>query len=98
MSAQVNFYPIRRGYYHNGMSMSWTYGWVLPASVNAKNSFGGYVGASEWDFFFRDGDRLVAVRVPDTTHPNYNVPITTELAQPLDRAEIQRAAAAGPAH
>ena len=30
-------------------------GWVLKGTVNAKNSFGGYVGAKPYQFMFREG-------------------------------------------
>lgn len=32
-----------------------TYGYLLTGTVNAKNSFGGYVGAKRYGFVFRDG-------------------------------------------
>jgi len=30
-------------------------GWVVNVGINAKNSFGGYTGASAYDFCIRDG-------------------------------------------
>ena len=35
-----------------------TYGWAVNCTVNAKNSFGGYVGAKPYGFLFQ-GDRIV---------------------------------------
>lgn len=31
------------------------YGWSVCAAINSKNSYGGYTGAQEFWFFFRDG-------------------------------------------
>ena len=36
------------------------YGWGLSCSINAKNSYGGYTGAHDYQFFFR-GDTLERV-------------------------------------
>ncbi|HMS26260.1 MAG TPA: hypothetical protein PKC80_02675 [Burkholderiaceae bacterium] len=34
---------------------SYTYGWIVHFEVNAKNSYGGYVGYKEYSVVFRDG-------------------------------------------
>jgi hypothetical protein len=39
------------------------YGWMVTADVNAKNSYGGYVGVKQYKFFFR-GDTLIHVVTP----------------------------------
>lgn len=39
--------------------------WESPLHVNAKNSFGGYVGFKTWSFYYRDGS-LFAVDAPET--------------------------------
>ena len=36
------------------------HGWSVPVTYNAKNSYGGYVGAKQYYFWFRSG-RLVGV-------------------------------------
>jgi hypothetical protein len=36
------------------------YGYLLPASVNAKNSYGGYTGARQYQFMFRNGELVAA--------------------------------------
>lgn len=41
------------------------YGYGLSANVNAKNSFGGYVGSRAYFFFFRDGKLAAALESPD---------------------------------
>jgi hypothetical protein len=38
-----------------------TYGWMVAAQINAKNSFGGYTGFTPYQFFFVEGG-LVIVR------------------------------------
>ncbi|WP_153164303.1 hypothetical protein [Stenotrophomonas nematodicola] len=38
-----------------------TYGWRLMCNVNSKNSFGGYTGAKQYGFLFREG-RLVTAQ------------------------------------
>jgi hypothetical protein len=45
-----------------------TYGYLLTGTVNAKNSFGGYVGATPYQFLFRDG-RLVYSARQDCLQP-----------------------------
>jgi len=39
------------------------YGWTVKATVNAKNSYGGYVGFKTYTFLFR-GERLVQTMAP----------------------------------
>ncbi len=63
-SAQYQFSPIRKSYYVEKSHGTPIFAWGRPASVNAKNSFGGYVGARMYMFFFRDGN-LVRVYTPE---------------------------------
>lgn len=62
MSAQWQCSDVAQQYVSNGRLRGGgtLYGWGLQCSINAKNSFGGYVGARQHQFLFRDG-RLVAV-------------------------------------
>ena len=32
------------------------FGWCVSAKINAKNSYGGYVGWRRYDFYFRNGE------------------------------------------
>ena len=43
-SAQYKFGNPRKGYRKGGLTFDIAYGWIVPVQVNAKNSFGGYVG------------------------------------------------------
>ncbi|OCG06579.1 hypothetical protein A9G13_09935 [Gilliamella sp. wkB178] len=45
-SAQYKFDEPRKGYVEGGLMQNFElqYGWVIPVHVNAKNSFGAYVG------------------------------------------------------
>jgi hypothetical protein len=47
----------------NGMNVV-SYGWKQVVRVNAKNSFGGYTGWNDYEFFFHQG-RLAIVRKRD---------------------------------
>ena len=40
-----------------------TYGWMVKATINAKNSRDGYVGFKTYTFLFR-GEKIVDVRLP----------------------------------
>jgi hypothetical protein len=42
-----------------------TYGWFVTATINAKNSYGGYVGFQTYTFVFR-GEQMVDVITPET--------------------------------
>jgi uncharacterized protein YceK len=42
-----------------------TYGWVVRTKVNAKNSYGGYIGWKNYAFLFR-GDTLIMVDAPSS--------------------------------
>lgn len=42
-SAQYKFGEPVKGYFQNGME-GLRYGWIIPVQVNAKNSYGAYVG------------------------------------------------------
>lgn len=66
----VSFGDIERRWYHIGWRWSpHRYAWGLPATVNAKNSYGGYTGAQGWIFYFR-GQLIVAVATPVLDYPN----------------------------
>lgn len=45
-SAQYKFGEPKKGYYQEGPSENFLlrYGWIIPVQVNAKNSYGAYVG------------------------------------------------------
>jgi ketosteroid isomerase-like protein len=45
------------------MSETHTYGWIVKATINAKNSRNGYVGFKTYTFLFR-GEKIVDVRLP----------------------------------
>lgn len=61
-SAQIQYAHVYRGWVKepllNGGKLH--YGYVLDVSVNAKNSFGGYVGATNFKFIFRE-NKVLAV-------------------------------------
>lgn len=64
-SARFTFRTIRRGSYFSYLTGAWIIAWVSVVEINAKNSYGGYVGAREWDFFWGDRDHLVAISAPE---------------------------------
>lgn len=41
-----------------------TYGWLVNATINAKNSYGGYVGFRTYEFLFR-GEQIVDTLPPE---------------------------------
>jgi len=43
----------------------YNYGWLVNATINAKNVYGGYVGYKTYNFLFR-GEDLVTVKTPDS--------------------------------
>lgn len=57
--------PPERGYIKNGLLYGGgkTYGWLVNVTVNAKNSYGAYVGFRTYSFLFR-GEQLVDVIPP----------------------------------
>lgn len=59
-SATWSCSPVAPQYVTDGVMYggSTHFGWGLECGINAKNSFGGYVGARTYQFLFRDG-RLV---------------------------------------
>lgn len=57
-SAQWKCEPIKKGWivHNNGFRKDTTmYGWQVNCMINAKNSYGGYVGYREHKFYARDG-------------------------------------------
>lgn len=83
MSAVVTFKPFGRSAYYKSSANVWKYGWVLDAGVNAKNGYGGYTGAHEWSFYFRNGDEMVAVAIPDSKWPGIAPPDIEEFSRPF---------------
>lgn len=63
-SAQIEFAEVRKGWLRESLLGGGRvhFGWVLHAHVNARNSFGGYVGYRRWAFLFRDGQLAVVFR------------------------------------
>src|SRR5438552_8899390 len=64
-SARITWGSIDKAWFKEDFGKT-RFAWRLPASVNAKNSFGGYVGAQPWAFFFR-GDQMVGFGEPYAT-------------------------------
>lgn len=65
-SAQAEWGPVSQGWarepvFDGGDLM---FGYSLEGMVNAKNSFGGYVGAKPYSFLFRDG-QMIAIFYDD---------------------------------
>ncbi len=63
-SARIRWGSIEQSWFRQ-MGGKTRFAWRLPASVNAKNSYGGYTGDKPWAFFFR-GDQLVGIGEPYT--------------------------------
>lgn len=56
--------PPRKGYVriaNDWVGSSTVYGYMVDATINAKNSYGGYTGFKTYSFLFRDG-KLVDVK------------------------------------
>lgn len=59
-----------KGFFQNraplitGGKVSTVYGWIVNTSINAKNSYGGYVGFKPYSFLFR-GEQIVHIDIPD---------------------------------
>jgi hypothetical protein len=68
-SAIINFSPIQKAWFRE-FGRPNRFAWRLTASVNARNSFGGYTGAKPWYFFFR-GNELVGLGMTDTHYGQY---------------------------
>jgi starvation-inducible outer membrane lipoprotein len=66
-TAQLAFGQLYKGYSLsapiNGRKAE--YGYMLDVMVNAKNSYGGYVGAKPYRFMFRNGRLIDAWRISD---------------------------------
>lgn len=60
-SAQITARSIERGWYRAPLEPHIRYAWDYTLMVNAKNSYGGYVGSQPWTFYFRDGNNCVAI-------------------------------------
>lgn len=57
-SAHVQFGQVYRGYFNEALIYGGgaRFGYILPATVNARNSFGGYVGNRRYTFYFFNGE------------------------------------------
>jgi hypothetical protein len=58
-SARYQFKEPYKGYKTRGLLFGGgveKYGWLVEAYINAKNSFGGYVGSKKYTFLFRGDD------------------------------------------
>ncbi len=62
-SAQVGYSKVYKTAYRRNAFSSPKFAWGVTCSVNARNSYGGYVGSQSYCFYFLD-DKLVAIRVP----------------------------------
>lgn len=56
------FYSIKAAPIHGGATTHY-YGWIVRATINAKNSYGGYVGFRTYTFTFR-ADQIINVDEP----------------------------------
>lgn len=68
-SAHYTWQPIYKGIVTTSMLDGGRHlpGYILDGTVNAKNSYGGYTGAQDFQFLIRDGKVLsVSKRDPDT--------------------------------
>jgi hypothetical protein len=63
-SAQFRFGAISKSWYRQSIFHPTKFAWELPMEVNAKNSFGGYVGFKPHAAYFI-GETLVAVEAPE---------------------------------
>jgi len=56
-SAVYNFGIPRKGVARDGLIFGCKkhYGWIIPVGINAKNSFGGYVGEQQYYFMVSEG-------------------------------------------
>ncbi|KGT86143.1 hypothetical protein NG99_26645 [Erwinia typographi] len=61
-SAKYKFGEPKKAYLQGGLSDNFKmhYGWVVPVSVNAKNSYGAYVGYKTQYYMFVDGQMIDA--------------------------------------
>lgn len=68
-SATYEFSPIgpRKGWAGGGLSGPVQYGYIVCATINAKNSFGAYVGAKKYFILIRNYDLIVVDDNPYTT-------------------------------
>lgn len=62
-SARFTWGELRKGYVSNGWFYGggFLYGYLLDVHVNARNSFGGYVGNRLYQFLFHDGKIVAAL-------------------------------------
>ena len=56
-SARYNFGQPQKGVSQDGWARGGKkhFGWIVPVSINAKNSYGGYTGDKQYYFFLSDG-------------------------------------------
>lgn len=69
-SAQYQYEPLRRGWMNFGcFAGGLNYGWLFVMRVNAKNSFGGYVGWQRHVWLYRCNERNVPVLIGHSPSP-----------------------------
>ena len=66
-TAQISFGQLYKGYTLTAplQGRKASYGYMLDVMVNAKNSYGGYVGAKPYRFMFRNGLLVEGWRISD---------------------------------
>jgi hypothetical protein len=57
---EKGFFSTKMGLAYGGRTKR-AYGWLVNASINAKNSYGGYVGFKTYQFLFRGEDIVAAI-------------------------------------
>lgn len=60
-----------KGYMQKKIGLGGTttnYGWLVKATINAKNTYGGYVGFQTYSFLFR-GEQIIDTIVPEIATP-----------------------------
>lgn len=57
-SMRAQWGQVQKVWWKNEFQWGYQFGYVLLGMINAKNSFGGYVGAKQYQFYFRDGSLM----------------------------------------
>ena len=67
-SAKYNFGEPRKGMTQDGWAVGGKkhFGYIVPTMINAKNSFGGYVGAKQYYFLFSEGQVMEVTQMINT--------------------------------
>jgi hypothetical protein len=74
MSATYQWKAVYQGWF-KGFRRATVYGYILDGNINAKNSYGGYVGASPFRFVFRNGELVSAYMQKEMNGTSYYSPI-----------------------